>query len=345
MERLKNINNLDLEGKKVFLRLDLDVPILNGGIEDDSRLKASLETLDLLLEKWGNVIIAGHLGRPNGVEEKYSLKPVANWFAKHFKTESIKGRIEQFDGWKIKDNLFVLENLRFFEGEEKNDLEFSKKLASLADIYVNDAFAVSHRSHASIVGVCNLLPHYVGVHLEKEIKVLSQVLENPKRPLVVIIGGAKIETKLPLVKKMNSLADYLLVGGLVALELKNLLDQDPNVLGEVKSKLLIASLTEDKKDIDLQSAGNFAEAIKNGQTIVWNGLMGIVEEGLETGTKEVATAITNSNIYSIVGGGDTVCYLQKIGLLDKFSFVSTGGGAMLGFLAGENLPGIDALLT
>jgi 3-phosphoglycerate kinase len=345
MIKLKNINELELEGKKVFLRLDLDVPILNGEVEDDSRLRASLDTLDLLLKKLGNVIIAGHLGRPKGVEEKFTLAPIANWFAKHYATELVKGRIEQFDGWKIKEDLFILENLRFFEGEEKNSPEFSQKLASLADIYINDAFAVSHRAHASIVGVPGLLPHYPGIHLEKEIEALSRVLENPKRPLIVIIGGAKIETKSPMVRKMNSFADQLLVGGAIALELRNLLENDPNAIGEKKANILIANLTEDKKDIDLQSAESFAVAMKEGQTIIWNGLMGVVEEGLEAGTKRIVQGIIDSNAYSVVGGGDTVGYLQKIGLLDKFSFVSTGGGAMLEFLAGEKLPGIEALLT
>jgi len=248
MNKLQALKEADLEGKKIFLRLDLDVPIENGQIVDDSRLLASMDSLNYILSNWGNVIIAGHLGRPVGVYLKYTLEPVARWFAEKLQGTLEKGRIGEFEGWKIKDNFFVLENLRFFEGEEKNDPFFSQKLASLAEIYVNDAFAVSHRAHASIVGVPKILPHYAGLNLEKEIENLGKVLENPTRPLTIIIGGAKIETKLPLVKKMLTFADSVLVGGAIALELKTKMTENPSEFGEIKAKLITAELNSDKKD-------------------------------------------------------------------------------------------------
>jgi len=343
MIKLNTLKDVDLENKRILLRLDLDVPLENGQIVDDSRLVASLDTLNLLFKNFGNVIIAGHLGRPSGFDQKLSLAPIASWFAEKFQGELTKGRLGEFDGWKIKENLFILENLRFYKGEEENDPAFSQTLASLADIYINDAFAVSHRAHSSVVGVTKFLPHYAGLRLEKEVSVLSAVLENPKRPLIIVIGGAKIETKLPLVKKMNSFADTLLVGGKIAMELKDVLSNKQDQLGEGKSKLLIADSDDTGKDITQKSAADFSEAMENGATIVWNGLMGVVEEGFEDGTKIVAQGIINSSAYSVVGGGDTIGYLAKIGIFDKFSFVSMGGGAMLEFLAGDSLPGLEAL--
>lgn len=341
--KLKGIENVEFNGKKILVRADLDVPIINGQIEDDSRLKACLDTLDLILAKNGTVIVIGHLGRPNGVDQRYSFQPVADWFVNHYSSTAIREKIGEFDGWKIKDNLFLLENLRFYDGEKKNDPVFSKKLANLADVYVNDAFGNSHRAHASMVGVATLLPHLAGIYLKKEINALSKVLENPKRPLVAIIGGAKIETKLPMVKKMNSLADTILVGGLIAEELRSLLQSNPQELEGGKAEIMIADLTADGKDITPESTEKFIDKIKGDETVVWNGSLGYVEGGFEKGTKEVAKAIVDSDAFSVVGGGDTVGYLKKLGILEKFSFVSTGGGAMLEFLSGEKLPGIEVL--
>jgi phosphoglycerate kinase len=361
--KLNELKKAEIKQKRVILRADLDVPIVNYQIEDDSRLKGCLETIDLLFKNGATVLIIGHLGRPtpqfsisnppaggqfsiSEENQKFSLKPVADWLNNELgmkNQELRKEKVGSFDGWKISSNLFLLENLRFFEGEEKNDLEFAKKLASLGDIYVNDAFAVSHRAHASIVGIPQFLPHFAGLHLEKEISVLSQILENPRKPLVLIIGGAKIETKLPLVKKMNSLADIILVGGLVAIELKKLLKENQIELSGGKANIIIAEASENQKDILAESADKFKEVLKTGKTIVWNGLMGIVEEGQEEGTQKIVEAIISSGGYSVVGGGDTVGYLQRTGVLEKFSFASTGGGAMLDFLAGEILPGIEVL--
>lgn len=345
--KLPSIKDIDVFGKRVFLRSDLDVPLqASSQIEDDTRLKAGLPTIQYLLDQEATVFVAGKLGRPVGVDKKLSLEPVAKWLADklnstdHYNnTYHCSGTtVGEFPGWKLSDNLYVLENLRFYDGEEANDPQFSQKLARLADIYVNDSFAVSHRNHASIVGVANLLPHYAGLQLAKEVEVLSGILDNPKRPLVVIIGGAKVETKLPLIEKMLSHADYVLVGGKLPMEesLKQRMDE----------KLIVAQLTPDTTDITGESIAKFAEIIHRAQTVVWNGPLGLVKDDAidtERGTREVANTIAQSGAYKIVGGGDTLGYLQKLGIVDQFDFVSTGGGAMLAFLSGETLPGLEVL--
>jgi len=366
MINLPDLRTAQVNDKKVFLRTDIDVPLSQQTtnnkqqttIADDTRLRDSLETLKYLLDNEAQVILAGHLGRPEGVDQKLSLKPIAQWFAEELGIKNYDSRIKNLnglDGFEISDKLFLLENLRFNNGEESNPTTrsgqvFSKKLASLADIYVNDAFASSHRAHASVVGIAKLLPHYAGFMLEKEIDTLSTLMDNPKRPLAVIIGGAKIETKLPLVEKMHEFADYVLVGGLIAEETKVLLKiqhekVDPPVGGR-KSALIVADLVENETDITSKDAENFLQITNLAKTIVWNGPVGKTEgnEGnLEIGSAKIARGIIDAGVYSVVGGGDTIGYLKKIGLLEKFSFVSTGGGAMLEFLSGEKLPGIEAL--
>ncbi|PJE58073.1 MAG: phosphoglycerate kinase [Candidatus Portnoybacteria bacterium CG10_big_fil_rev_8_21_14_0_10_36_7] len=351
MINLPDLKTADVKNKKILLRLDLDVPLsIDGDIEDDTRLKDSLETLEYLLSSEAIVIIVGHLGRPEGKDEKLSLKPIANWFLNQLQITSNDlsvTNIEDFEGFKFSDKLFLLENIRFYKEEEENNPDFAKKLAGLTDIYINDAFAVSHREHASIVGVVKLLPHYAGFRLKKEIETLSSLLENPKRPFVVIIGGAKIETKLPLVEKMHQFADYVLVGGKIAEETRVLLKVQHEKVAERKSVLLVADLNEDETDTMQNSVENFLQIINLAKTIIWNGPIGKTEgqeEDLEIGTAKLAKGIVESGAYAVVGGGDTIGYLKKINLLDKFSFVSTGGGAMLEFLSGEKLPGIEALI-
>ena len=360
MYKLPDLKTAQVKGKKVFLRTDIDVPLSeNGQISDDTRLKDSLETLNPLLKNGALVILAGHLGRPEGEEEDLSVEPIAKWYSRELKVQSENLKVIKINGlkgWVISENLTVLENLRFHKEEEENPSTssgqvFSKKLASLADIYVNDAFASSHRAHASIVGVAKLLPHFAGFMLVKEIETLSSLLENPKRPLAIIIGGAKIETKLPLVEKMHQFADYVLVGGKIAEETKVLLKVQHEKVnpptGGRKSALLVADLNNEETDITPKDTENFLQIINLAQTIVWNGPVGKTEgneKNLEIGTAKLAKGIAESGAYTVVGGGDTIGYLRKIGLLDKFSFVSTGGGAMLEFLSGEKLPGIEVLV-
>jgi phosphoglycerate kinase len=341
---LKKVQDVDVKEKTVFLRVDLDVPISNGKIADDSRLNAWLPTLEYLLEKGAKVIIAGHLGRPEGKDEKFSLKPVAHWICEKQNWTPKGASIGSFEGATLSENVSILENLRFYKEEEENNPDFSQKLADLAQIYVNDAFASSHRAHASIVGITKFLPSFAGLRLIKEVEELSKVLENPKRPLTIIIGGAKIETKLPLVEKMHHFADYILVGGEIAENDKILLKVAHEKVQGQKSALLVADLIENTKDITQKSAENFVQIAQISNTIVWNGPMGFIEEeGYADGTKILAEEISKLTAYKIVGGGDTISYLKKINLLSKFDFASTGGGAMLEFLSGIKLPGLAVL--
>jgi len=338
MNNFLTINSDNCKDKIVFLRLDLDIPLKGGEIEDDSRLTASLNTIEFLLNHAKKIIICGHLGRPNGFDNNFSLEPVVKWFKDklNFSDLDIKReKLEDFSGFKLGSKIFLLENIRFFKEEEENDLGFAKKLANFSDIYVNDAFAVSHRDHASIVGITNFLPFFAGFRLKEEVDSLEKVLNNPKRPLIIIIGGAKIETKLPLVNKMKDFADYTLVGGKIAKE------YDKN---SQEKKVIVANLTSDGRDISKESLDDFISFLSKGKTIVWNGPVGKVEDNdcMNTSLK-IAEAIINTKAYSVIGGGDTIDFVKKIGLIDKFSFISMGGGAMLSFLAGENLPGIKAL--
>lgn len=366
---LKNFDNADLETRKVVVRVDVDVPLVPSAINneqltigDESRLRAWLPTLNLLLQKQATVYLIGHLGRPKiqfsistlaslsagnsqvTIDAKYSLKPVAQWLAKKLQSEALEQTIGDFKGWKINENVFLLENLRFFKEEEENNDEFSKKLSELGEFYINDAFASSHRAHASTAGIAKYLPSFAGLRIQQEVEELSKVLENPNRPLAVIIGGAKIETKLPLVEKMHKLADFVLVGGEIAENDKILLKVQHENVPDRKSVLLVADLNPQLKDITPKSAENFLQVLQTVQTIVWNGPMGLVEEeAFATGTKTLAEGIAKSTAYKILGGGDTVSCIQKMGLLDKFNFVSIGGGAMLELLSGERLPGLVAL--
>ena len=354
------LKETDMAGKTVFLRADLDVPLIKEEIEDDTRLLSVIPTIEYLLKQNAKIVIGGHLGRPEGIDESLSLEPIAKWLKKMLKQVqrdmNKTKRGEELEGWEIGPNIFLLENLRFYKGEEANDPEFSKKLASLADVYVNDAFAICHREHASIVGITRFLPHFAGFHLEKEVEVLTEVLKNPKRPLAVVIGGAKLETKLPLVEKMHKIADYILVGGKLAQEVKTLFKlQQEKIIGR-KSALLTADLNEDETDITEKSIENFLQIIGLAKTVIWNGPLGKVSDSKkelvksEEGSKKLAEGLVKSSAYLIVGGGDTVGFLDKACLLDHFAcmprtrcFLSTGGGAMLSLLSGEKLPGVEVL--
>lgn len=342
---MKSIREADVSGKTIFLRADLDVPVENGKVLDQERLRAWFPTLKYLLNKRAKVILAGHLGRPRGVRNpQFSLEPVSHWLGKEIKHKPILSDLKGFSGWKFAENLFLLENLRFFREEDENDSDFAKKLADLCQIYVNDAFAVSHRKNASVAAIARLLPSFAGFRLEEEVKELSRLMENPKRPLVVLVGGAKIETKLPLIDKMHNFADYVLVGGKLAEETKTLINLQHKKQDKIRSALLISEMDESGKDISEISTENFLEVIRIAKTIVWNGPVGKVEEAkYAKQSKRLAEGIIKSGAYSVVGGGDTIAFLKKYKMLDKFSFYSIGGGAMLDFLSGGKLPGLEAL--
>lgn len=330
---MKRLKEAKVSGKKVILRADLDVPLEGGKVVDDTRLKALLPTLKYLFKNRADVLIIGHLDRPKGKKDsRLSLKPVAA------RLQELVGRkvefLENYHLSPVTCHLAMLENLRFWPGEEKNDLAFTKKLASRGDLYVNDAFAASHRKHASIVGIPERLPVYAGLRLEKEVDELGKVLEKPGRPLVFIIGGAKTETKKPLVPRLAEIADKVLLGGLLmfAREFEGI----PNVVFPVDA--------EDAYDIGPKSVKLFAGIIKEAKTVVWNGPLGVWEKPRYVrGTRMIAEELARINADTIVGGGDTIAALNAFGLLSKITYVSLGGGAMLAFLAGKKFPGLVAL--
>lgn len=339
---MRVLKEADVSGKKVILRGDLDAPLKQEAgskkqeVADDTRLKALLPTLKYLLKRKAKVLIIGHLGRPKGKSDpKLSLEPVAE------RLEELLGESVEFlkdiegagGDWSGR-GVAVLENLRFWPGEEKNDPDSAQKLASLGDLYVNDAFAASHRKHISVVGVPRYLPAYAGLRLEEEVRELGSVLGNPARPLIFILGGAKVETKKPLVLRFAKIADKILLGGLLMFSQD--LEGVPNVVFPVDAK--------DAYDIGPRSIKAFVEAIGEAKTIVWNGPLGKWEESkYEKGTRAIAEVLVKSGARTIVGGGDTIAALNAFGLLKKMSYVSLGGGAMLEFLAGKRLPGLVAL--
>ena len=281
MGKLRTIDSVSsLAGKTVLLRIDCDVDIEDGRILDDTRLGVALPTIEFLLKKGADINIVGHLGRPkaqfqiSNEDKELSLETIANWFAKKFDGKVEETKIGELPGWEITDRVNLIENIRFFKGEEDNDSEFARELSLLGDIYVNDAFAVCHREHASIVGVTKFLPSYAGLHLKKEVKELSKILNNPKRPLAVLIGGAKIETKLPLVSKMHAIAEYVLVGGEIAEQTRVLIKVQHETIKGPKSAVLVADLREDNFDITQKSIENFKQILGLAKTIVWNGPVG-----------------------------------------------------------------------
>ena len=314
------LTNLDVSGKRVLLRLDLDTdPDPN-----DLRIKASEETLNYLKEKGAQIIILAHKGRPEGkVNESLSLKsfqPI-------------------FDKWGAR----VEENLRFDPGEEANDPGFAKKLAALGDVYVNEAFASSHREHASIVGLPKLLPHAVGFHFQKEIENLSKVLDNPKHPVLFLLDGVK-QDKLDYLEDIKKFADKVLVGGRLPEYLGDAALESVRLQPET-AQVVIGNLTMDKEDITLNTVDRFVKEIGSAATTVVSGPVGKYEdEGHRQGTAGVFKAVADSIAFKIAGGGDTEKALSILNISNKFDWISVGGGAMLEFLTKKTLPGIEALL-
>ena len=330
---MKILKEAELSGKRVLLRGDLDVPIKDGEVGEDYRIKALVPTLNYLLENRAQVLIIGHAGRPEGkLNPALSLKPIADWFSKEL-GEKV-GFFEDLRIGESENRASVLENLRFWEGEEENDPKFAQELAELGDLYVNDSFAASHRAHASIAGVPQHLPAYAGLRLAEEVKELGGVLENPERPLVFILGGAKTETKAPLVSNFAEVADSVLLGGLL------MFDQS---LRKITRAVFPVDAVE-TFDIGPETEKKFTEIVKNAKTVVWNGPMGKWEDDkYAAGTRAVAKSLAEHPGKTIVGGGDTIAALSAFGLLEKMGYVSMGGGAMLEFLAGKELPGLKEL--
>lgn len=328
---LPQIEGISLANKKVILRADLDI----GEAEPSLRLDVFLDTIKNLLTQGAKVMVIAHKGRPGGADQSLSLEALSKDLEK---TLSRPIRFYQTIPESF-DDLAILENLRFFRQEEEGDSKFAQKLASIGDIYVNEAFAASHRNHASITQLPKYLPHFAGPRFAKEVEVLSGLFENPKRPLIFIISGVK-KDKLDYVDSLKSFSDKVLIGGRLSDFIKG---EDP--LWDDK-KVLIAKLIADKEDITIHSAENFNEVIADAETIVISGPLGKYEDpGHSQGTRTVFNSIGESTAFKIAGGGDTQKALAKFGLEDKINWISVGGGAMLEFLTKKTLPGIEALIN
>lgn len=388
----KTVRDLDVAGKKVLVRVDFNVPLNDKGeITDDTRITASLPTIQYLLEQKAAVILMAHLGRPKGqVKPELSLAPVAKHLGKLLGKKILLapdcvGEAAQAAASKLKPgHILLLENLRFHKEEEKNDMEFAEKLASLADLYVNDGFGVSHRAHASVEGVTHFLPAAAGFLLEKEIQYVGQAVTNPLHPFVAIIGGAKVSDKIGVISNLLDKVDTLLIGGGMANTFlaaqgykmgKSLVEEDKldlakELLAKAKKNkvnmllptdLVMAAafapdaehVTEKVKnlnqaymalDIGAETSKAYAEALADAKMIVWNGPMGVFEmDAFCKGTEAVAKAVAKSRATSIVGGGDSVAAIEKLGLAKRITHISTGGGASLEYLEGKVLPGVAAL--
>jgi len=339
----RSVRDADVAGKRVLVRADLNVPLEDGHVADDMRIRAALPTLRLLLERGAaEVIVCSHLGRPDGPDPKFSIEPVAK-------------RLHELEP---DPRVRVLENTRFNPGEAKNDPAYAQELASLADLYVNDAFGSAHRAHASTEGVAHLLPAYAGLLLERELTELGRLLADPEHPFVVIVGGAKVTDKIGVLRSLSERADAILVGGKMAEEIRESpIDVQVKLPVDVvaaerfeadaASKIVPFEAVPDGwlgLDIGPKTCGAFAMRIALAKTIFWNGPMGVFEwPRFAAGTKAVAEAVASSGAHSVVGGGDSVRAIEELGLADRISWVSTGGGASLELLEGKKLPGVAAI--
>jgi phosphoglycerate kinase len=381
-----SITDVAVAGKRVLVREDLNVPLAKGAIADDSRIKAAIPTLEHLAERDARVIVMSHLGRPKGVDPALSLRPVAATLSKELGrevrfAEDCVGEVARAAVGKLKDGeVLLLENVRFHPEDEANDPEFASRLAALGEIFVNDAFAASHRAHASVVGVAKHLPAYAGELMLAELTALHKALDDPKRPLVAVVGGAKVSTKVGVLTHLLEKVDALLIGGAMAntffraqgyptgagLVEESALKDAMEVEKEGGKKLVLpvdlvcarrmeagqeietvpANAIEPEwmaLDIGPESVALFGKHIASAATIVWNGPMGVAEiPDFAKGTRAVGQAVAGSGAYSLVGGGDTVAAIDSLGL-SGFSHVSTGGGATLEYLEGKELPGVAIL--
>ena len=335
---LPKLSSADLKGKKVILRVDLDVPLSKEGatygVKDNSRIKAWLPTLKYILDGGAqSVFVLGHIGRP-AEGERISNAVVSKEFECVFVEDVFgKGIPSELSGALRK--VFLLENLRFNEGEEKNDKDFAQKLAELGDLYVNEAFAVSHRKHASMVLLPGLLPHFAGLRFFDEVQKITQLMDSPKRPSVAVISGVK-QDKVEMSVKLAGKFDKVLVGGKLPVYFNQ---QNPN-----PDKIILASLLPDGEDITLNSVSRFKSEISNAATIVLAGVPGRYEdEGHRQGTREVFLEVAESRAFKMAGGGHTETAINMLNLRDKFDWISVGGGAMLELMAEGTLPAIEAL--
>jgi phosphoglycerate kinase len=385
------IAQLPLAGARVFLRADLNAPLANGKVAEDTRLTAVLPTVNLALERGASVVLASHLGRPKGTPTpELSLKPVAEHLAKllgrpvPLAADCVGPEVTAQARALAPGELLLLENLRFHPEEEKNDDGFARQLAALAECYVNDAFAAAHRAHASIEAITHhLQPAAAGLLMERELAALGRILEAPARPLVAILGGAKVSDKIALVEHLLERVDALLIGGGMAFTFlralghdigRSLLEADrvemarqimeaarrrsvqlvlpvdaivaPGIDAPSGRSLSVREIPAEMMGLDIGplTVARFASVVATAQTIVWNGPMGVFEKpAFASGTLEVARAVADSPGFSVIGGGDTIAAVRQVGVLQKIGYVSTAGGAFLEFLEGGKLPGVEAL--
>ena len=389
----KTVRDVEVKGKKVIVRCDFNVPMKNGKITDDTRIKAALPTIGYLLENGAAVILMSHMGRPKGeAKMEFSLAPVAERLSGYLETEvRFKSSPEVVDDEIKKEaaslkagEVFLLENVRFRKEETDNNPEFAKELASLAEIFVQEAFGTAHRAHASTAGIAAYLPAVSGFLIEKEVKFLGSAVENPKRPFVAIMGGAKVGDKIPVIENLLTKVDALIIGGgmsytfykAMGLEIgTSILDADNVELAKsliekaekLGVKLLLPidivcakefdnnseSKVFDKEsipydymglDIGPETIKLYRETLAKAATVVWNGPMGVFEmDNFANGTRAVAQILADIDAITIIGGGDSAAAVEKFGLADRMSHISTGGGASLEFLEGKVLPGIDVI--
>jgi len=377
-----SIRDLDLGGKRVFIRVDFNVPLKNGVIGDDTRIRASLPTIQYALDHGASsVVLASHLGRPKGrPNPELSLRPVADRLAQ------LLGQPVAFEKLEAGKKITLLENLRFDPREEKNDAEFAKSLAALADLYVDDAFGAAHRAHASVEAIAHLMPKAAaGLLMEQELRYLGHALESPERPFVAIIGGAKVSDKLEVIENMLGKVDRLIIGGAMAYTFfksrgipvgKSLVEDDKldaarKIEADASAKKVALALPVDHVVADKVDAGAATEVLEVGdkaigdrmgldigpetirkyeglladaKTVVWNGPMGVFEiDKFAAGTNAVAKAVAAVRGTTIIGGGDSIAAIRKAGMADRVTHISTGGGASLEFLGGRTLPGVAAL--
>jgi phosphoglycerate kinase len=384
----KSVRDLDVGGKRVLVRVDFNVPVKDGEVTDDTRIRRALPTVRDLLERGGRPVLISHLGRPKGEPDpKYAMDPVAKRLQELLgapvqKLDAAVGpEVEAALADAPEGGVTLLENSRFYPGETKNDPELAEGLASLAELYVNDAFGAAHRAHATTVGVAEKLPAAAGLLMQEELDYLDSVLRTPERPFVAILGGAKVSDKLGVIESLLGVADTLLIGGAMCFtffkaqgfEVGNSLVEDDylevakRLLGEAGEKLVlpvdvvVAEAMEEGAEARVVSVGEipagmmgldvgpetveaFRSYISGASTVFWNGPMGVFEiEAFAKGTEGIARAVAESEAVSVVGGGDSVAAVRKLGLEDEMSFISTGGGASLEYVEGKELPGVAVL--
>lgn len=388
---LRSLDDLDVAGKRVLLRVDFNVPLAGGQVVDDTRIRAAIPTIEVLRERGAKVILASHLGRPKGqVVESLRLAPVAERlsgllgqpvaYVRDIGGDEARAAVAALQPGRV----LLLENLRFDPREEQNEPNFARQLASLADVYVDDAFGAAHRAHASTAGVASALPAAAGLLMQREVAALSRVIERPQHPFALIVGGAKVSDKIGVIENLLGQVDVLVIGGGMA-----------NTFLKAQGRQIGCSLAEDDKlsvardvlaraeaggvrvllpvdavvapridapehartvaidavdgdemilDIGPETVRDFAEALVPARTIVWNGPMGVFETpAFAAGTRGVAEAVASSGAFSVVGGGDSVAAIEQLGLAERVSHISTGGGASLEFLEGRTLPGLAVL--